>query len=124
MSMTIGEVIDALETAKPDLRVVFDFGGVVPSEVASWRGIYEEAALGFEGGDHGHSGEVTAGKLLAHLREVIDGRAYTGWKGGDYRYSRETQLHIDNRGCCTNTELTRVEVGEFDVMLHTEHDEH
>lgn len=123
MSMTIGEVIDALATAKPDVRVVFDFGGVVPTRVASWRGIYAEAALGFEGGDYSANANPTAGTLLANLRESIDGRTFDGWKGGDYRFDRDTPLHIDNRGCYTNTELTRIDVGEFEVMLHTAHEE-
>jgi hypothetical protein len=123
MSLTIGEVIDALERADPGVRVVFDFGGIVPTTVASWRGIYAEAALGFEGGDYISNADPKVADLLAHLRESIDGRTFGGWKGGDYRYDRDTTLHIDNRGCCTNTELTRVEVGEFEVMLHTEHDE-
>jgi hypothetical protein len=123
MSMNIGQVIDALETADPAVRVVFNFGGVVPTTVDSWRGIYCEAALGFEGGDYASSENPTVSTLLSNLRESIDPATYfTGWKGGDYRYNRETPLHIDNPGCCTNTELTSVTVGEFEVMLHTEHE--
>lgn len=124
MSMTIGEVIDALETAGPAVRVVFDFGGVVPSTVESWRGIYAEAALGFAGGDYSSNANPTAAGLLEVLRAAIErGNVFDGWKGGEYQYDRDTPLHVDNRGCYTNTELTRVEVGEFEVMLHTAHEE-
>jgi hypothetical protein len=118
--MTIGEVLDALKKAKPDVYVRFDFGGVVPATVDSWRGIYSQAALGFEGGDYAAK-PVTAAELTQRLEEAIaPGAEFVGWKGGEYRYHRDTPLHIDNRGCCTNTELTRVQVDEWGVMLHTE----
>jgi hypothetical protein len=122
--MNIGEVIDALKRADPAVDVRFAFGRLVPTTVNSWRGIYADAALGFEGGDYGHTRTVTAGSLLRLLEDAIaPGVEFTGWKGGEYRYDRSTPLHIDNRGCCTNTELVRVEVGEFGVVLHTEHEE-
>jgi hypothetical protein len=120
---TIGEVIDALKKADPKVNVWFAFGGMVPSTVDSWRGIYAEAALGFEGGEYA-SKAVTVKELLERLEAAIAPDAeFVGWKGGDYRYDRQTPLHIDNPGCCTNTDLVRVEVGEWSVILHTEHTE-
>lgn len=119
--MTIGEVIDALKTAKPDVEVRFEFGGLVPTTINSWRGIYSDAALGFTGGEYGASLCVTAAQMLQRLEDAIAPNAkFCGWKGGEYRYNRYTPLHIDNRGCCTNTELTRVAVDEWGVTLHTE----
>ena len=118
--MTIGEVIDALKTADPKHCVTFAFAGCVPTTVNSWRGIYAEAALGYEAGDYGAK-EVIVKELLERLEQAIAPDAeFCGWKGGDYRYNRDTPLHIDNPGRCTHTELTRVEVGEWDVTLHTE----
>lgn len=118
--MTIGEVIDALKTANPEAHVRFDFGGIVPTTVDSWRGIYSEAALGFGGGEYGTKG-VAAAVLLRRLEAAIAPDAeFCGWKGGEYRYNRDTPLHIDNRGCYTNTELTRVAVDDWVVTLHTE----
>ena len=121
--MTIGEVIDALEKAKPDAVVFFSFGGCDPTTIDSWRGIYSEAALGFkDGGRGGESVKVEA--LLAELRKAIDGRTYTGWKGGDFTYSRSTPLHIDNPGCYTSTELFRIENDDWAVYLHTARENH
>lgn len=117
MSMTIGEVIAALERApEPDVNVYFDFGGLRPTTVESWRGIYAEAALGF-----GESGpeSATVASLLAELYKAIDGRKYMGWKGGEYRYSKRTPLHIDNQGEYSCTELMDVEVTNYRVILHT-----
>jgi hypothetical protein len=119
--MTIGQVLDALKAAKPDAHVRFAFGGIAPDAVDSWRGIYSDAALGFSGGEYAAT-PVTAAELIRRLEDAIAPTAeFHGWKGGEYHYDRSTPLHIDNRGCCTNTELTRVEVDEWSVTLHTEH---
>lgn len=115
---TIGDLICALETAKPDVRVYFAFGHVAPTTVDSWRGIYAEAALGFTGGDYGTNGPTVA-ELLQRLRESIDGREYTGWKGGEYTYNRGTPLHVDNPGNYSSTEMDRIEVSEYGVTIHT-----
>lgn len=119
-TLTIGEVIEALESAKPDGPVHFDFCGLVPTTVDSWRGIYAEAALGFENAE---GIAPTAQQLLCNLREAIDGREFTGWKGGDYRYTSSTPLHVDNPGRYTNTAIDRIEVDDWRVILHTKQSE-
>jgi hypothetical protein len=48
--MTIGDVLNSLKHAKPDIAVRFDFGGVSPTKIDSWRGVYAEPALGFSDG--------------------------------------------------------------------------
>jgi hypothetical protein len=114
-TLTIGAVITALEAAPPDASVYFDFCRCVPTAVDSWRGVYSEAALGFAlPGCH-----VSAAALLAELRSASDGRAFTGWKGGDFRYSLDTPLHVDNPGCYTSTALVGVENKEWCIVLHT-----
>lgn len=117
-TLTIGEVIAALESASPDAPVRFDFCGLMPSTVDSWRGIYAEAALGFSV----FGADATAAQLLKNLREAIDGREFIGWKGGEYRYTSGTPLHVDNPGECTYTVIDRVEVGGWCVVLHTKRD--
>lgn len=122
MSMTIGEVIYSLERAKPDVPVMFSFCGCSPTTVDSWRGIYAEAALGFA--DDGRSTpNPTVETLLKELRSAIDGREFHGWKGGNFKYDRNTQLHIDNPGCYTCTELYRIQADEYSVILHTAREE-
>lgn len=118
MSMTIGEVIESLKRAKPDLGVAFAFGYVVPTTVASWRGIYAEAALGYKY-DGLSTGRPKVKDVLKELKKAIDGRTYCGWKGGDFKYTAETPLHIDNPGEYSSTELIRVEVTDWLVTLHT-----
>ena len=119
--MTINEILKELRRAKPDGRVYLSFCRCVPTTVRSWRGIYAEPALGWQPG--GYSCDVkeypTAASLIAELERAIDGREYTGWKGGEYKYAGNETLHVDNSGDCTNTEIQRVEVKEWEVVLHT-----
>lgn len=121
--MTIGEVLDKLSGVSDDIHVRFDFGGVAPTTINSWRGIYAEAAIGFSSGKYGDE-RSTVGALRKRLLDAIQpGTTYGGWKGGEYQYSKDTPLHVDNRGCYTNTELVRVQVQEWQVVLHTEFDD-
>lgn len=123
MSMTIGELIEILERCKPEAHVYFGFGGCFPTKVNSWRGIYAEPALGFSGGEYGKWESPTVEKLIAELRSAVDGRTYSGWKGGDYAYGLTDTLHIDNPGNSTHTELIRVERDDYAVHLHTAKEE-
>lgn len=116
-TLTIGQVMEALETASPEATVYFDFCGVVPTVVDSWRGIYAEAAIGHENCQIAPS--VT--EILLKLREAIDGRKYFGYKGGEFTFDRDTPLHVDNWGECFDTDLTRVEDRGHCVILHTEY---
>jgi hypothetical protein len=121
--ITINELLTTLRTApKQDGRVYLNFCRCVPTTVGSWRGIYAEPALGWQ--PAGYSGNVkeypTVASLIVELEKAIDGREYTGWKGGEYTYDGSETLHIDNSGDCTNTEIVRVEVKEWgEVVLHT-----
>lgn len=120
--MNIGELINELEQQDQNARVIFDFGGMFPTTIDSWRGVYAEAALGFDGGDYGDRGEVTAKSLINELKKSI-GQSFTGWKGGDYIFDELTLIHIDNPGCWTETEITKVTGDKYKVIIHTEHND-
>lgn len=118
--MNIGKIKQALKQANPNAVVYFDFGGCVPTTVASWRGVYSEPAIGWEGTSYSGGGKApTAVGLLAELELATSGKIYQGWKGGDYRYDDNSDLHVDNRGCSTGTVIINVEVGEYEVVIHT-----
>lgn len=117
--MTIGEILDAIARADDKVSVIFDFGGTSPTKIDSWRGIYDEAAIGFSPGKYGEPC-VTVQQFRAELQGAIKpGVTYYGWKGGEYHYTKSTPLHVDNRGCYSNTEISRVEVQDWGVILHT-----
>jgi hypothetical protein len=114
MSKTIGWLIGELEKSKPETLVEFIPFRLVPTSVQSWRGVYSEAALGYSAGIM-----KTAGELLANLKSAIDGREFTGWKGGDYTYTENTPLHIDNPGNYQQGgEISKIEVKDWIVQIH------
>ena len=113
--MTINEILGVLRRASPCSRVYFAFGRCVPTRVASWRGSYDEPALGWQ--PAGYSGCIekypTVADLIDELEQAISGLPYTGWKGGEYWYNG------DNTGDCSCTEIDRIEALDWGVILHT-----
>lgn len=127
--MTIGGFIKLLEGLRPkqketDLEprgryVRFDFGYAVATELDSYRGSYEELALGFDG-RYSAEGLKTVGALLDHCRAAI-GKTYVGWKGGDFLMREGSELHVANSGCTSDTEIIGVrDDGYFvDIVTHS-----
>lgn len=117
--MTLGECIKRLEGINQSFEIEFDFGGIVPTHLESWRGIYAELALGFAGGDYGNREAMTVGQLLEEFKSAV-GKTYRGWKGGDFVMSESTPVWIDNPGCCTYTYITDIRASEYDAMILTD----
>lgn len=117
--MTLGELIDALERAKPELSVVFDFPWVYPSGFGSYRGFFNELALGYVVGGYFGSNDYykNVGELLASAK-TADGMEYSGWKGGNFTMTRETPVWVANAGD-TGTALRGVLIREHEVILVT-----
>lgn len=119
--LSIGEMLARLEAADGSLPVEFDFGGA-PTTLDSWRGSYEEIAIGFE-----PKGETlpTAHQLCTDLVFAI-GKTYQGYKGGDFTMGRTTPVWVANYGHswakdpeddCRGVVGVRVEVGR--VVIET-----
>lgn len=125
--MTIDQVLKALRIADPTAPVVFDFCHTTPRRVDSWRGIYADPALGWQHygrGSPAGSDATTVATLIAELEEAIaPGKTFEGWKGGQFSYSGRSHLHVDNPGDYSCTELARVAVGGYRVVLHTYNNE-
>lgn len=124
--MQIHDVLKALKQADPTIQVYFDFAGCVPTTVDSWRGIYAEPALGWQPSGYssytGNSAKIpNCADLIAEIEKAIDGRTYTGWKGGEFSYSENDTLHIDNPGDCTQTEISHIVADRYSVMIYTKH---
>lgn len=123
---TIGQLIAALEQHGNEKRVHFDFCGCVPSHVDSWRGIYAEPALGWNPTGYSATSEYsypTVGDLLPWLRHAIAGVTFQGWKGGEYTYTADSLLHVDNAGDCTNTYITGIRADDSSVIIQTAYDD-
>lgn len=114
--MLISETKKALNAIDKTKPVYFDFGGLVPTTIASWRGIYAEPALGCK---ENNGEEPTVSDLLNELKIATSGKTYCGWKGGDFKYSDSDILHVDNPGEYTNTEISGVLDDGWRVVLQT-----
>lgn len=119
--MSVGAVMESLKEARKEAQVMFDFCRCVPTKVDSWRGIYAEPAIGWAPFLDGKI--PTVAEFLKELEEAISGRVFDGYKGGEYTFNRYDTLHVDNPGQCTNTEIVRVKVEDYRVLLCTEYSE-
>lgn len=84
--MNLGQLIDGLRGVKDqDRKVKKGF-----AKAHSWRGVYAE--LAFE-----PASDVTISSMLKTAEDAI-GHTFQGYKGGDYTYNRETEIHISIEG--------------------------
>lgn len=111
-AMRLGDIIDALEPVKSNVRIEFDFGGFEPTGLDSYRGYYSDLALSF--GDEG----MCVADLLAELKDA-DGNVFTGYKGGDYRMDRSTPVWVANYGNSHGVAVVAVEDQEWRIILRT-----
>lgn len=111
-AMRLGDIIDALSDVKPATRVEFDFGGLEPTGVDSYRGYYSDLAIGYA-----ESG-IDAGKLLADLRDA-DGHVFEGYKGGEYHMDRSTPVWVANWGRSHGVAVVSIEDQGWRVLIRT-----
>jgi hypothetical protein len=90
--ITLGALIDLLAAREQDQTVRFDFGYIAPTGVSSYRGYYDHLAI-----EYADERDVKVADFLAQLREAV-GSVYIGWKGGDFRMTRNTPLWVANPG--------------------------
>ena len=103
--LSLGEVIAEIEECGTqqdngqDKEICYDFGTAVPTDLESYRGSYNELALGYKltGYDNDAESAASAKDLLQHLKKAI-GKQYTGWKGGQYTMSEDTPVWVANPG--------------------------
>ncbi len=108
-TMTVSELIDALAQFSDDVEVRFPLGFSGPNgRIHSYRGFYEDVALGWTA-DDGHE-EFTVGELTALLEGAI-GDTFEGYKGGDYRCTRDTLCWVDNVGDWSSIGIIGVQEG-------------
>jgi hypothetical protein len=115
--LSLGELINEIEKCGiqkndgGDKEVCYDFGTAIPTDLDSYRGSYNELALGYKltgyDNDAEHLKDVKAKDLLQHLKEAI-GKEYTGWKGGEYTMSKDTPLWVANSGNAGSTAILGV----------------
>jgi hypothetical protein len=111
---TLGQLIDALEAVGDKTNAVrFDFCNTVPTKLDSYRGYYEDLALGWE--PQSNYPEPTVPMLLEVLKGQL-GTTVHGYKGGDYTVSRNQILFVANYGDTGSTCIVGVDSGYLTVI--------
>ena len=112
--LTIVEILDAIKACEASYSVVFDFCGLTPTTLKSWRGVYAEPAISWCDLALSSVSDFRAQLLRADGREV-----FHGYKGGTYTFLKNQVLHVDLPNRCTDTVITAVEITNRLVILHT-----
>lgn len=102
---TLGQLIDALAKESPGARVVYDFPNAIPDQIRSYRGCYEDLAIGFCAIEDSNFARV--GSLLQELRNAV-GQAFNGYKGGQYTATRSAALWVSQWGNTSHTIIVGV----------------
>lgn len=132
MPLTIGQTIKQLKECiefqsifldPAALPVYFDFCDCLPTDIDSWRGSYEEPALGWEPSGYSKCRDAadprtSPSELIKRLEHSI-GPIYTGWKGGEYTFTLDSPLHIANRGDAQCTMIKAIAVEGWRIVIHT-----
>lgn len=110
-NLTLGELIGKLEKFPTATPCRYDFNVVGPDGIDSYRGYYDELALGC-----GRQG-VTAGEVLVTCRSAV-GREFHGYKGGTFLMTEATPVWVANWGECDGTAVVDVvRDAEFVVIV-------
>lgn len=112
--ITLGALIDALENIPEDATVKYNFPGAFPTTLNSYRGYYNQLALGHGGFDYNEP--VTKELLLSRLEAAI-GATFTGWKGGEFTMDRDTPVWCANPGDPSGYGITKVKSDGYYIIL-------
>src|ERR1044072_2340918 len=116
MAIALGKLIRLLECEKPDNWVTFDFVGMTPTTIDSYRGDYSHLALGFKAE---HDESMTVAALLTLLKSSI-GKVFHGYKGGEYKASEDTPVWVANYGESGSTAIVGLCDCSWKTVIKTE----
>jgi len=110
--LTLGGLLDCLKSKPQEYFVYFDFANLVPTDLGSYRGFYEDLALGFSDIEERRTVEQLTQQLKDALKE-----SFCGYKGGNYKMTRKSTLWVANYSHTTNTYIRDVVLGEDERVL-------
>lgn len=104
--LSLGELIQILAAwPKQDDACLYDFGGLAPDGLDSYRGYYDQLAMGFS--DKEKYPNPTVAKVLEWCEAAV-GKTFTGYKGGDYVMTERTPVWVANYGEAGGTAIVGV----------------
>lgn len=122
--MTIGELIAALKLCDPDNKVYFDFCKTFPTKIDSWRGNYSMAALGWDFVARENRRPPSVKDLITELENSTSSDSqYQGYKGGFFKFDKNTVVMIDNYGEYTGTEIVSIDSCDAQTIIVTRYED-
>lgn len=112
--ITLSDLRDKLWVCNKEAAVYFDFCGLVPIKLASYRGDYSQLALGYK-----EDATLTVGQLLVDVLEALGGKTFEGYKGGTYKMFPTTSVYVANGGQSFGTAIVDVKNNDSYVVLVT-----
>lgn len=112
--LTLGELIKSLSRCDKERTVKFDFCYFYPSGTHSYRGYYEQLAIGYS--DEATAPEV--GDFLEELKGAV-GQDYYGYKGGVYTMTENTPVWVDRPRNASGTGVVGVRDNGYQVIIET-----
>lgn len=127
--LTLGQLISELKRVKEQqtdthgdqATVFYDFNRFTPTTGDSYRGYYEQFALGVSE-THAFPG-ANLDELILHLEKECLGQVFHGWKGGEYVMKTDTPVWIANRGETTDVVPVGVRDLGYQIIIDTQHHE-
>lgn len=118
--LDFGNLVQELKRLSPDTSIRFDFGYNVPSCWSSYRGYYEDLAIGYTD-ENPH--EFTVKDFLDILYEAKAG-TLLGYKGGEFRVDNKTNIWVaQGSSQCTGTFIDKIrEHGHKFAIIHTSYE--
>lgn len=110
---TIGALIALLNYHK-NKHVKFLETDLTIGKLCSWRGSYDIPCITYE---YSYEGKL-ASVIAAQLEESLE-RVHHGWKGGEYRYSRDDEFYVAERGTSQEYKVVKAEIEEGVLVLYT-----
>ncbi len=114
--LTVGSLIKMLESVLDRSLPLAFCQGIYPSEFWSYRGYYEDLAVGVT------TFPVTVGEWLEKLKDQV-GVKHDGWKGGEYEVTMQTPLWVAAGNRDTGPAITGVKPKNGWVKLCLTHDD-
>lgn len=117
--LRLGELVEMLAPLEADACVMFDFCGCFPlPEVDSYRGYYEDLAIGWSEYEAGRFEPATVSQIYSTLSGAI-GSTYGGWKGGEFTMRSDSRLWVSNPGSSSGVAIVGVTPAGKTVYLRT-----
>jgi hypothetical protein len=110
---TLGNLIDLLND-HPNRHVKFLETDLTIGKLCSWRGSYDIPSVTYDYSYEGKLASVIAGELEYALTHD-----HTGWKGGQYSYSKEDEFYVSEKGTSQEYKVVDAKIEDEVLVLYT-----